>query len=290
MNPLLLTNNEGETETLRLDLVQQAGNEARELFLRAYDDFFRGIEEQINFDPGYQLQDGECFRIDNFDIGEDIILACRQPITATRVEADELEDLDVKAIVGYNFSQNRRQILFQNFDSRRVLIPGKRFAVLAPADSNTFEYLNRPVVLLDAQLGAVWENGTLFFKKFHLAKQIFDLSAYFTEATNEQIEGFANHNLMSCADTAAFTAACNTTWSRKKVALILRGGALNDMTADLLRGAAQIVDYDIPMDGDRVLLPTARAPLKELLQFLDEDIYRGPISQRRLLSSGKREL
>jgi len=288
MNPILITKDE-ESPFLRLDLDQAAASGARDLFLAAAESFARGVEEVVEFDPGYKLNDDECFEIHDFPISEDLIGFCRQPLSADRVNSADFAELPINGIVGYDFSAGQRKLYFQNFDSRRVLIPGRRFAILPMADASTFKQLTKPVLLLDANITAVWDNGTLRFKSFHLAKQLFDLSAYFTEATDEQIGQFVAHNRLKCADSGRFVATCNT-WSRTKIALILRGGILDRTTGDVIRGAAASVEYDVQMDGDRIVLPEEKAALRSLLQFLDEDIYRGPISQRRLLSSGKRQL
>lgn len=288
MNPFLLIDSE-TSPILRLDLTHSVSQAARELFLNAAEDFERGIEELIVFDPGYQLQDGECFVIKNFDIGEELNSVCKQPISADRLNKDKLADLPIKSIVGYDFSGSSKRIFFQNFDSRRVLIPGRAFAVFAAADSSTFRQLEEPVVLLNAQLAAIWENGNLKFKNFNNTKKIFDLTGYFAEATDEQINDFVVHKLISCDDKNVLIKNC-TSWSRKKIALILHGGRLDSMTAKSVKKAAQLVDYEVPMSGDKIRLPTDKKELKALLQFLDEDLYLGPISHRRLLSSGKREL
>jgi hypothetical protein len=288
MNPILLTKNE-ESPFLRLDLDPAAASGARDLFLAAAESFGRGVEEVVEFDPGYKLNDDECFEIQDFPISEDLIGFCRQPLSAERVDSADFADLPIHGIVGFDFSNGQQKLYFQNFDSRQVLIPGRRFALFPMADASTFKQLTKPVLLLDTKISAVWDNGTLRFKSFHLAKQLFDLSAYFTEATDEQITQFVSHNRLQCADSRRFIGVCNT-WSRTKIALILRGGILDHATGDIIRDAAAAVEYELQMDGDRIVLPEAKGELRALLQFLDEDIYRGPISQRRLLSSGKRQL
>jgi len=288
MNPILLTKDE-ESPLLRLDLNQAAGAQARDLFLQAETAFRRGIEEVVSFDPGYKLNDDECFEIADFPIDEDLLSACRQPLSAERVEAADFSDLPIHGVVGYDFSRGQQKLFFQNFDSRKILIPGQRFAFWRVDDASTFQQLDKPVLLLDTKVSAIWENGVLRFKSFHLAKQLFDLSAYFTEASDEQIGTFIAHSRLKCDNAENFIRSCNT-WSRTKIALILRGGVLTGSTGDTIREAAAEVEYELEMDGDRVVLPTDKKKLRELLQFLDEDIYRGHLSQRRLLSSGKRLL
>lgn len=288
MNPILTTKDD-QRPFMRLDLDQSTASITRDLFLSAEEAFSQGIEHVVEFDPGYKLNEDECFEIHDFPIHQDLIGLCRQPLSADRVTASDFENIPINGIVGYDFSDGHQKLYFQNFDSRRVLIPGRRFAVFSVPDSSTFTQLNSPILLLDANISATWNNGVLRFKSFHLAKQLFDLSTYFTEATDEQISQFVSHASLQCANIDRFIRVCNT-WSRTKIALILRGGILEHATGDIIREAAATVQYEIPMDGDRIVLPEDKSELRALLQFLDEDIYPGPISRRRLLSSGKRQL
>lgn len=288
MNPILLSKDE-ESPFLRLDLDQSAASGFRDMFIAAEDVFNRGIEQFLEFDPGYKLHDDECFEIHDFPMPEELLGVCRQPLSAERVEASAFAELSINGVVGYDFSDDQRKLYFQNFDSRRILVPGKRFALLPIADASTFSQLTKPVLVFGTTITAVWNNGVLRFKSFHLAKQLFDLSAYFTAATDEQIDQFVGHERLRCSGSAKFVRICNT-WSRIKIALILRGGILDHATGDIIREAAAAVEYEVQMDGNQIVLPEEKRELRALLQFLDEDIYRGPISQRRLLSSGKRQL
>jgi len=288
MNPILLTR-ANECPFLRLDLDQSTAAMALNMFQAAAESFNRESEQAVEFDPSYKLHDDECFEIHNFPIDTDLIGYCRQPLSAERVNASDFDNLSINGIVGYDFSKNQQKLYFQNFDSRRVIIPGKRFAIWSMADASTFQQLNQPVLLLDANITAIWDNGVLRFKSFHLAKQLFDLTEYFTEATNEQISQFVSHKSLQCANSERFIKVCNT-WSRTKIALILRSGILDHATSDIIRKAAAAVKYKVQMEGDQIVIPEEKGELRTLLQFLDEDIYRGPISQRRLLSSGKRQL
>jgi hypothetical protein len=272
-----------------MDLMQHVGSCARDLFLNAAKDFEDGVEDAIAFDPGYQLQEGECFVIKDFALPDHLRSACKQPLSADRLDKDQIGDLPIKSIVGYDFVPQKERIFFQNFDSSRVLVPGRGLNLFAIADASTFKELDAPVVLLNSSLAAIWENGTLMFKNFNNAKKIFDLTSHFTEATDEQIGEFISHSLITSEGKDKLAKTC-TVWSRKKIALILRSKVLDTMTSDSVRAASKVLGYEVPMDGEKIKLPTDKKALKELLQFLDEDLYKGTFSSRKLLSSGKREV
>jgi hypothetical protein len=290
MNPILIVKDKKGTRYLRLDLHQDTAERAREIFSEAADSFGQSIEELIPFDPGYKLEDDQCFEINDFPISEDLISFCKQPISADRLDPAHFDTLSINAVVGYDVNKEAIRLYFQNFDSRRVLVPGRRFAVWPISDASTFAELTAPVLLLDANITAVWEAGTLRFRSFHLAKQIFDLSSYFAAATDEQVTHFSAHHRFRCSDLDRLLKTCNA-WCRTKISLILRSGILDHSTGELLRDAASSVQFELDIDDeDRIVLPEDKRKLRSLLQFLDEDVYRGLISQRILLSSGKRQI
>lgn len=288
MNPILMVRTDQGRRYMRLDLEPNAAKEVAETFRSAAAEFAEGTEEYIEFTPGYKALDHECFEIREFALDEELITACRQPLSVERVDASSFADLSVFGLAGYDFSSGQQKIYFQNFDSRRVLVPGNRFAVMRMADSSTFERLSKPVILLDAKVAAVWDSGFLRFKSFHLAKQLFDLSSYFAEASDEQVKDFSGHGSLHCRSRENFLRACSS-WSRTKIALILRGGILDRATVQEIEAAAGRLSFGLTVESGRIVLPEDKREIRELLQFLDEDIYNGPLSQRNFISSGKRE-
>lgn len=286
MNPILWISSD-EQPVLRLDLEQRVGDSAFELFQDAANKFMDDFDHVIEFDPGYRVQEGECFEIKDFPIDHALLSACKQPLTTERAGADSFYQLPVKAVVGYDISGKNESLFFQNFDRRKIIVPGRRFAIWNMADSSTFRELDRPVLLLDSTISALWHNGTLRFRSFHQAKQMFDLTDWFEEASDKQLLGFAKHKMLLCTDSNQFLAS-NNYWTRKKIAMILRDGILDNVTPNELKKVAKAVAYEIEMDGDRMVIPEDTSAMRALLQFLDEDVYRGPFSGRRLIAGGKR--
>lgn len=286
MNPILWTKKADPT-FLRLDLDPKAEEAIEELFDKAAEVFLESVEQLIPFDAGYTVKEGECFEIDNFKMDEGLLAACDQPLTAERVQAKNVGALELKAVVGYKRDGKSQTLLLQNFDGRRVLVPGRRFAITAMADSSTFQALKRPVVVLDARISAIWMDGKLLFKSFHLAKQMVDLTEHFQAASDKQLESFAKHKLIECGDVAKFVDA-NNFWTRKKVAMILASGYLDKVPAKEMKGIASNVQYDLVMKNGKIIMPEEPKLMQELLHFLDEELYVGYFSKKPFLTNSKR--
>jgi hypothetical protein len=145
--------------------------------------------------------------------------------------------------------------------------------------------------MLDHQLAAMLEGGKLYFHSFSMARRVLELGDYFREATNDDLEQFTTQPCAAFEDREAFVAKADM-WIRRKVALISADGIL-EMEPRVIRRAAKKLNVTVQLtkkDGqDAIVFPAAKKELKELLRFLDEDLYKGPITDRMLVSNSKRE-
>lgn len=285
MNPILST--ASDPQYRRLDLTPELERSVEELFDEAAVKFLEGVTKYIPFDPGYTEQAGECFEIKDYPIDPDLLQACTQELTATRVAPEEVISLGIKAIIGYQITSANKSLFFQNFNGSKVVVPGKRFALLSVADSATFEELKRPVILLDSKINAIWVDGRLLFKSYQMAKQMLDLSAYFEEASDAQLEEFAGHNLIECADVDKFKED-NNYWTRKKVAMILASGYLDKVPPKKLKSIAKGVQYELVMKDGKIVMPADPHEMRNLLHFLDEELFVGYFSEQPFLTNSKR--
>lgn len=288
MNPFVFTN-EDPVRILRMLVEQQAAGDVRSLFLDLSKEFFKGITEYIDFDPGYKLNDDECFKIEEFPVPDELLVVGAAPMTADNLSESDLTGKNgpgIKAIIGYDFSAGKKELMFQAFDAKRVFKPGRgifRF------DKGVFKELKSPVVSIEQKLAGVWKDGTFYFTKLGTVRRIFDFEVYELQATEEQMTEFTGHSKIKCKDAAAMTKVASR-WSRGKIARILKNQVLDKSTLAHLTAAAKAVNFDLPLKGKKIDLPEGGVQLKRLLQFLDDDMYRGPVSDRQFLSSGKREL
>ena len=288
MNLLVLTKD--TEEALRsLDLKPSSGEGTQEMFEQAAQRFLQGVDEWVEFDAADKLDEAEGFKISNFSdpsIIPAILAGCQNPLSLTRVDAGELQSLEIKSIIGHNENADAPELYFQNFDKGKVILPGKKWAFWQVADESTFEELTRPVIVLSSELAAIWREETLYFKSFFLASRIFDLTSHYHAATDEQLKQFGSHSHFSSGSSDALE-GCST-WCRKHIALVLASGYLDKVTMADFELAAQEENYQIPMENGKIKLPTEKKALRDLLDFLCENFYSGPFSKRRFRSKGKR--
>lgn len=146
---------------------------------------------------------------------------------------------------------------------------------------------------LGTSLAAVLEDKRLSFFSFHSARQIFDLTQYFKEATDDDLNEFAASSFVKIADFPGFVAASDS-WVRRKVALVMQSGILEKIELETTKSAALVfgINLQTEINGENValVLPQNKAELKKLLRFLDEDYFQSVLSSTPHLSNSKRPI
>lgn len=126
-----------------------------------------------------------------------------------------------------------------------------------------------------------------------MLRQIFDLSAYYREATDSDITDFSALNTVKVDDIAELIAISDS-WIRRKFSLIQQSQILENTPMNDIKAVA--VEFNIPLEtimGDdgleRIVIPTTnKSVLKTILRFLDENYYKSPLSRTQFITNSKR--
>lgn len=252
--------------------------------------FRASAEEQIPFDGKYKPDDGECLFIDDYDDIDDIHGAIENPLGIPAIAAATNEFEAIQGLFVGSSDSGRKIALIQSFDKRRI-ISTKGLSIFHAAD--VFKKVEGVGLTIGTSLSAVLEDSRLSFFSFHSARQMFDLSQYFLEATDDDLNEFANSETLKVIDLDAFVAASDN-WVRRKVSLVMQSGILERIDFEATREAALVfgINLNLEVDGDKVslVLPGKKAELKKLLRFLDEDYFQSVLSSTPHLSNSKRRV
>jgi hypothetical protein len=275
---------------VRIPLTAEVQREMDEIFSNQERRFKASSEEQIAFDGKYKPDEGECLYIDDYDDIDGLHDAIANPLGVPQIAADAEEFEKIKALFMGRSQDGKRIALVQNFDKRRIL-SAKGFSVFFSAD--VFRKLEGIGLTIGSSLSAILEDSRLSFFSFHSARQVFDLSQYFREATDEDLNNFAASQALKVRDPAAFVAACDN-WIRGKVALVMQSGILETIDFEATKASATVfgINLETEANGDKValVLPEKKAELKKLLRFLDEDYFQSVLSSTPHLSNSKRRV
>ena len=245
----------------------------------------------VEFDGKYtpDPDGGEYLFIDSFLLPEEISSAIQNPqaLEALVPESDEIPK--IKALfVGVHSKVNgvdTYTAAFQKFKSDQY-ISAKKIHLFLSGD--TFVADKRIGLTVGKHIDCLFVDGKLQFTSFFFARQIFDLSEYYREATNSDIIDFIGHEAISMDDSEDFSTEANS-WERRKIASIMDSGILKDFTAAKIKSIAKKTGIELSVKDKKIVIPTDKKERRIVLGFLDEEVYKGAFSQTIYQTNSKRK-
>lgn len=277
----------GQTKLYEIPLHQALQNTLAENWQGHYKAFMDNIHE-IDFDPGYNPEEHEQFRLSNYDLPD--WLSSESSLTVTNLDSiSKHEDLieSIKGIVAFaRHDQGEELMLFQNFSRSHVIKPG-RFLFL---QKNTYESTERPGLTLDGKLSALYllAQGKLLFHNFRITNTFLPLSDFYKEASEQEILEVLNHSRLAPEDPEGLAVGANQ-WFRKRFAMLKDSKILDAYSAKMIKTHSKGYEVEVQLKGNKIIFPADKTAAKRLLQFLNEELYRGPITKTLFETNSKRE-
>jgi len=269
--------------------VSQEVQESMTAYLKEQVQAFNGDCEEVAFDGKYKPDQGEMLVIDGFDDLDSLVKVVAAPLDVTIANPAELSFDQIRALFfGEQEGDGTWTVYLQSFDRRRV-ISSAGFSIFHAKD--TYKKIEGTGLTLDNKLAARLRGNKLSFFSFFHARQMFDMSSYYQEATDTDIKQFAALEQLH-VDDADELMAVSDAWVRRKVWLVMQSGILQKVPPNDIKAIA--AEFNIAVhyvnDGgvEKIELPTDKKALKTLLRFLDEDYYKSPLSKTNYLTNSKR--
>lgn len=267
---------------VRLDAaVQQA---VADIFSEQEADFRNGVTSEVTFDGRWTPDVDEFLTIDVPDeatIFEATIQANAVSIQDLNTAAFAVEG--IKALFTGISADGTTKVLVQQFTAQQVL--ETRFALFE--QQNVFRRLTEPAFTMGSSLACIIEHGTIKFKSQQKLRSIINMLEIYRAATDAEVQDFARHANLDVADIAAFTAATNQT-SRKLIHAVMQNAVLDTYTSVAIQSAADTTGLSVEVRNGRIVMPTENKAIKDLLQFLNESRYTGPLSGQPFVTNSQR--
>jgi hypothetical protein len=277
----------GEMRLLRIPLHQGLQTTLGASWQQQYDAFALGTKA-INFDAGYQLEEHERFRLLDYQLPDWLAGENSQSVSALDAITNDDALLDAtKGIVGFARNDDDEEVmLFQSFSRSHVIRPG-RFLFL---HNNTYETTQRAGLTLDSKLSAVYlpADKKLLFRSFRTVNTFLPLADFYEEASEQQIKEVLRHKLLAPEDADAL-ATDATQWFRKRFAMLRDSGVLDAHSAKAILARSKGYDVAITISKGKIVFPAQKAAARKLLQFLNEELFRGAITEKLFETNSKRE-
>lgn len=243
---------------------------------------FIGIQtETKSFEPTYTPKKNELFEIKDYELPD----FCGRTLTVSQ-SIDDLQNAFkpnapiIKAVVAVDVEN--QTFYFQSFRASHIL---ERRRVLSLSKSGTFKQLSQPGVQIDNKLAAVYRDGNLYFRSFHVAKQFLPMDDIFREATREDVLVAIGNDLF-LVDNPNEVVDQFSARVMKYFSIIIDSKILEhaNATPQKIRNASKKFDgleFEIkkPNGVSKIVLPTDKRQLNYLLRFLAEEFYVSEITK-----------
>jgi len=234
---------------------------------------------EIGFEGGYKPNEDEVFTIQmTLDDGFNAIPDNTQEIQELSLPEDRIK------ILGF---YKNGDYYFQCFQNRYVLT--KNRMVISFSGDTYKKFNDEKALMINDDIHALYHEGKLYFRKFNLAKQIFDLTQFYTEATNNDIESTIGNDLFLGSDCEWMKANSDTVM-RKLIKSIEASGVMGDIHPDTREFKRWLTKANINpniIQNGHIVLPPNKKQCKQILAFINEDIYEGIFSHNIFKSNSK---
>lgn len=275
------------TRLLQIPMHQKLQDTLARSWQEQYAAFLDEVQE-IDFDLGYKPEPHERFRLQDYDLPEWLANQDSQSVANLDTITNDDSMLDnISGVVAFaRNEQDEEVMLFQNFSRSHVIRPG-RFLFL---QGDTYESTQRPGLTLDNKLSAIYlpTENKLLFNSFRTVNTFLPLADHYKEASEQEIREVLDHDLLAPEDADALATDANQ-WFRKRFAMLRDSGILDQYTAQQIADHSDGYEVNIHLHGDKIVFPADRAQAKRLLQFLNEELFRGAITETLYETNSKRE-
>lgn len=274
----------GQSDARLIQVTQGLQDDLEARFARMDGQFFEGVDEFIAFDGGYTPDENQMLQIGLTQEMQDLVARLAMGAAGQdRYDPNAVVPDEVRALLWLDDSGQQPRILIQNFTRAQAVT--RRGVVISWGDGNTFRKLDEPAILIGDRIdGVIWD-GRFQFRSFFLAKQIFDLTAVYREATAEEVQEFSDSASIH-TEQANFADRLNAT-QRTLIFAINRADTLNRLTVAEIEERAVAAGFQLRVQDNQVVLPSG-PPLTPVLRFLNNGLYRSPIDDELYVSNSHR--
>ena len=286
---MVLVNDEQEVVVRLLEVDQNTQSAICDGFSSASAAITSG-KQIIPFDGSYKPNDDETLSISNFVLPDSITDAIRNPLRLQPLVYDKDAEPDIRAIfIGERTETGTSEsftVAFQRF-RRDQYLSTKKFSLYF--DNNTFRRESRWGIAISDNIDCLFTHTELQFLSYFYARQIFDLSEYYRSATDSEVQNFSSNGVLNIEDSGQFQTMADT-WIRRKIATINDSGVLQNNSANKIKKLAQRCGLDISIENGKLMIPADKKKLKEILGFLDDEVYKGAFSEETYITNSKRKV
>ena len=178
---------------------------------------------------------------------------------------------------------------FQNF-MNNYIVKASNIALFWSND--TFKkFEEQKAFSIEETVNAIYHDGKLYFRSYASARQIFDLTAFYTEATNADIDNVLGNNVFLGTDCEWMKENSDSVM-RKQIKSIKDSRILAGLNVTKKSFRSWAKKAGIPegvYNTGNLVFPKNKKECKVILSFLNDDIFEGHFTKSIYLSNSKRK-
>lgn len=279
--------NKEEVEIKKFEIDRNAQIEMCKIFSEESVALISPEIEPVEHCPSFRGNIGEILYIDGYVLNTDIIEAIREPISVDIFNKDE-DGSNIISIFTGKVEDEDVVISFQNMTKSQYLLT-KGIPLFMRA--NKLVQVSNYGITFKKVVDVIYKNGRILFKSFNTAKQIFDLTEYYRIATDEDVNNFIENDKI-CLDNPEKFRDDADTFIRRKITSIQDSRIFEQYSAREISSKGVEFGLMIPtvdLGGvEKLQIPSNKSDVREVLKFLDEEIYKGIFTGRKYETNSKR--
>lgn len=267
----------------RIPLEQAVEANVKVLFTSHYDEYFDGMNLEA-FEAGYTPQEDTTSFVDMV-----LPVEFNDIPNNTNVynELDRANDItEIKVIFIYD--ELSQTYYFQNFDKRNLL---SRKTVAIWSNHNTYTTLqDSNAFIIDNAVHAIHREGKLYFKNFVQAGKVFDLTSFFSEASEQDMDEVFGDNLFNT--DIQWLKDNSDSVMKKQITALKKSGILDKVKPETKKFKNAAKRVGIPEEvynTGQIVLPQDKKQCKQVLAFLNQDIFPGLLTPKQLFRTNSKK-
>ena len=275
--------------------IPMSGELQRNLARAWYEMYTEVLErDPVGFDPAYTPDEHQVFRIAPYELPAWLLdhnIESVREIPIIPNEERTFRSVQCALALAWDRERDEQVMLFQNFTRSKVISPSWRSVVFF---NNLYQQSERHGMQLANAISAVFFGdhgpGTLLFSKVRDVNTYLPMETYYREATTAEVREILSHRRLSVEDADAVVEIAGRPWYSRRFLMLKDSGILDAYEATLLRDVGARLDVQLELDGDAIRLPSGRTALRDVLTFLNEERFRGAITDHLYEAASRREL
>lgn len=267
----------------RIPLERAVEADVNGMFTSHYDEYFNDMNLEF-FEIGYTPQEDSTSFV---DMELPAVFNDIPHNTNVYSELDRNNEItEIKVIFIYD--ELSQAYYFQNFDKRNLLTR-KKIAVWG--NNNTFTTLQESnAFIIDNAVHAIHKDGKLYFKNFVQAGKVFDLTNYFSEASEQDMDEVFGEPLFN--SDIQWLKDNSDSIMKKQITALKKSGILNKVKPDTKKFKNAAKKVGIPEDvyiTGQIVLPQDKKQCKQVLAFLNQDFFPGLLTPKQLFRTNSKK-